>query len=58
MTQKELEKALAAQGIKKDKDKASVNVSIQQTPVAGSNYYAPNGCIYPAPVTVMRVEKK
>lgn len=44
--------------IKKDKDKASVNVSIQQTPVAGSNYYAPNGCIYPAPVTVMRVEKK
>lgn len=43
--------------IKKDKEKATVNVSIHQIPVAGSNYYAPNGCIYPAPVTVTRVQK-
>ena len=43
--------------IKKDKEKATVNVSVQQTPVAGSNYYAPNGCVYPAPMTVMRVQK-
>ena len=43
--------------IKKDKEKATVNASIQQTPVAGSNYYAPNGCVYPAPVTVARIQK-
>lgn len=42
----------------KNKKKFTVEISILETPVAGSNYYAPNGSIYPAPVTVSLVKGK
>ena len=42
----------------KNKKKFTVEVTISDTPVAGSNYYVPNGSVYPTPVTVSLVKGK
>ena len=42
----------------KNKKKFTVEVTLSDTPVAGSNYYVPNGSIYPTPVTVSLLKGK
>ena len=43
--------------VKGSKSKATVKISIQNTPVAGSNYYSPNGAVYPRAQCVSLVKK-
>lgn len=43
--------------VKGGKSKATVKISLQNTPVAGSNYYSPNGAVYPKAQYVSVVKK-
>ena len=41
----------------KNKHKVTIDMRVSQVPVAGSNYYFPNGSVYPKSQTVTQIRK-